>query len=67
MKKWEYKIIDSRLLPGGGTFKGKDRDLVDMYFAKLGREGWEVVTLDFKELQKGFEFTGLAKRELQED
>lgn len=67
MKKWEYLLLDSRRLPGGGKFKGKDRDLVEMYFHKLGREGWEVISIDFRAIQKGYEFSGLAKRELIEE
>ncbi len=62
MNKWEYLILDSRELPGGGKFKGKEKDIIDMYFAKIGREGWEIVTIDFREVQRGYEFVGLAKR-----
>ena len=64
MRQWEYKILDSRLLPGGGKFKGKEKDIVDMFLTKLGRDGWEIVSIDFREIHKGYEFTGIAKREL---
>ena len=63
MKKWEYMIVDSKDVPGGGVFKGKDRSEVDTYLNQLGQEGWEIVNLDFLELGNRFEFTGVAKRE----
>ncbi len=62
MIKWEYKIVDSKHLSGGGAFKGKDREVVESYLNQLGEEGWEIVDLHFKEIQRGFEFSGLAKR-----
>lgn len=64
MKKWAYKVVDSRDLEGGGVFKGKDREVVEAYLNQLGQEGWEIVDLNFRELQKGFEFSGIAKKEL---
>ncbi len=67
MKQWEYKILDSRLLPGGGKFKGKEKDLVEIYLAKLGKEGWEIISIDFREISRGFEFAGLAKREITKE
>ena len=63
MKKWEYKIVDSKDVAGGGIFRGKDRLEVDKYLNSLGEEGWEVVSLDFRELENRFDFTGVAKRE----
>jgi len=67
MQKWEYKILDSRLLPGGGKFKGKDKDVVEMYLSKLGRDGWEIISLEFREVQRGYEFAGVAKKGLNLD
>ncbi|MBN1854936.1 MAG: DUF4177 domain-containing protein [Pirellulales bacterium] len=46
MKKWEYKIVDSKDVAGGGIFKGKDRSEVDKYLNDLGEKGWEIVNLD---------------------
>ncbi len=63
MRKWEYRIVDSKDVVGGGIFKGKDRTEVDKYLNILGEEGWEIVNLDFRELETRFEFTGVAKRE----
>ena len=63
MKKWEYMIVDSKDVPGGGVFKGKDRSQVDKYLNQLGQEGWEIVNLDFRELESRLEFTGVAKRD----
>ena len=63
MKKWEYKVVDSSDIPGGGIFRGKDRSDVEEYLNSLGREGWELVNVDFRELEHRFDFTGVAKKE----
>ena len=62
MSTWEYMIIDSKDIAGGGIFKGKDRSEVDQYLNKLGADGWEIINLDFRELEHRFDFTGVAKR-----
>ena len=62
MAKWEYKIIDSRDVPGNGLFKGRDRGELEEYLRKLGEDGWEIVNVDFNELEGGLEFLGVAKR-----
>ncbi len=62
MAKWEYKIVDSRDVPGGGLFAGKDRAAIEQYLCRLGDEGWEIVNVDFNELEGGMEFLGIAKR-----
>ena len=66
-KKWQYKIIDSKDVSGGGVFKGKDRSEIERYLNKLGLEGWEIVNIDFNELQNRFDFTGVAKRCIKEE
>ncbi len=63
MKKWEYKLLDSRDLDGGGMLKGKSREVVEAYFNQLGQAGWEIIDLNFREIAKGFEFSGVARRE----
>ena len=62
MIQWEYPVIDSRFFPCGGKFKGKEKDIVDMYFTIIGHEVWEVISLDFRDVQRGYEFVGLAER-----
>ena len=42
MKNWEYKMIDTKEVPGGGIFKGKSRKAVEAYLNKLGQQGWEI-------------------------
>ena len=64
MKEWEYKIVDSKDVPGGGIFKGKDRTAVEIHLNNLGKEGWEIINLDFRELEGRLEFSGVAKREI---
>lgn len=63
MKKWEYIVLDSKDIPRAGILKGRDRSGVEKYLNNLGREGWELVNIDFRELESRFEFTGVAKRE----
>ena len=63
MKKWEYRIIDSKDVPGGGIFKGKERGKIEEYLNSLGEEGWEIVNIDSLELEGRTSFVGIAKRE----
>ena len=63
MRTWEYMILDSRDVPSGGIFSEKDRAEIDQYLNDLGQQGWEVVNLDFRELERRMEFIGVAKRE----
>jgi len=63
VKKFEYKIIDSRDVSSAGLFKGRKREDVEAYLTSLGAEGWEIINLDFRELEGGLEFAGIAKRE----
>ncbi len=65
LKQWEYRLIDSRDVPRGEKFEGKDRHDVEVYLNKLGREGWEIVNVDFRDIDERFEFSGVAKRELK--
>ena len=67
MKKIEYKIIDSNDVASGGLFKGRKREDLEKYLASLGAEGWEIINLDFRELEGGLGFAGIAKREIQWD
>ena len=65
MRAWEYLLIDSQDVPSGGLFRGRDRSELEKHLNSLGREGWEIVNLDFRELEGRLEFTGVAKRELR--
>ena len=62
-KKWEYKIIDSQDVDSGGVFKGRQRADVEAYLCELGRAGWEIFDLTFRQLEGRFEFSGVAKKE----
>ncbi|MCK4715168.1 MAG: DUF4177 domain-containing protein [Candidatus Marinimicrobia bacterium] len=64
MKKWEYKIIDSMRIPGG-IFRGKKFDEVDKYLNEIGKEGWEIINLDFNDVTGQMDFVGVARRELK--
>jgi len=64
MKKWEYKIIDSMRIPGG-IFRGKKFDEIEKYLNEIGKEGWEVINLDFNDVTGQMDFVGVAKLELK--
>lgn len=63
MKKFEYKIIDTRDVATVGMFKGRKREDIEEYLNSLGSEGWELVNVDFRELEGGLEFAGIMKKE----
>ena len=65
MKKWEYKIIDSKDVSREGIFKGRTREKIEQYLNALGEEGWEIVNIDSFELESRTSFVGIAKREKQ--
>ena len=64
MKKFEYKIIDTRDVESAGLFKGRKREDVEAYLSSLGALGWELVNVDFRELEGGLEFAGVMKRDV---
>ncbi len=64
MKKFEYKIVDSKDVETAGLFKGRKREDVENYLNALGNEGWELVNVDFRELEGGLEFAGVMKKEV---
>ena len=65
MKKWEYKIIDTKDVPGGGILQGKSREAIEDYLNNLGGQGWEIVNLDALEWQgHHLTFLGVAKRDI---
>ena len=64
--KWEYKLISTKDLPGGGMlgFKERERQPIEAYLNQLGEEGWEIVGIDFKDaLDSPSFFQALARRE----
>ena len=63
MPKWEYLVLDSLDLEKRKTIAGPRRDDVEKYLNVLGSRGWEIVNLDFRELEARGSFTGVAKRE----
>jgi len=67
MDRWEYKLLDSKILPEEekGTFKQSEVTLAEAetYLNKLGEEGWEIIDIDFDFLIHDTEaFAGAAKR-----
>ncbi|MGI9597358.1 MAG: DUF4177 domain-containing protein [Acidimicrobiales bacterium] len=59
---WEYKFIDSQDVARTSTFKSKSTEDIEAYFNALGREGWEIVALDFSDMKTVF--YGVAKRRI---
>jgi len=65
MKKWEYLIVDAKNVDGGNLFKGKTLDDVQDYMNELGKNGWEIINIQFRENSLSrMDFSGVAKREL---
>ncbi|MAE64212.1 MAG: hypothetical protein CMJ18_08040 [Phycisphaeraceae bacterium] len=62
MKRWEYRIIDSKDA-SGGVFRGPDRQKLEDHLNALGDEGWEIVGVDFLELDNRHSFLAIARRE----
>lgn len=63
-RRWEYKLISTNDVPGGGILGIKDRDAVEAYLNQLGNEGWEIVGIDFTDTaQSPSFFQALARRE----
>ncbi|MCK4871634.1 MAG: DUF4177 domain-containing protein [Phycisphaerales bacterium] len=67
MDKWEYKLLDSKILPEAekGIFKQPKVTLeeAETYLNKLGEEGWEIIDIDFDFLLHNTgAFVGVAKR-----
>lgn len=63
MRKWEYRFLDSMDIEEGGFLAVKSRDAVEAYLNRIGDEGWEVINLDFVEIEGRTSFVGVAKRE----
>lgn len=63
MKKYQYKVIDTNDVASAGLFKGRKREDVEAYLTSLGAQGWELVNVDFRELEGGLEFAGIMKKE----
>ena len=64
MKKWEYKVVDSKDVPRAGVLKGRDRAAIESYLNRFGADGWELVNMDLLQLEGRTDFVGWAKREL---
>lgn len=64
MPKFQYKIIDTRDVESAGIFKGRKREDIEAYLNALGADGWELVNVDFRELEGGSEFGGVMKKEI---
>ena len=65
-RKWEYKLLSTKDLPGGGMLqmKEREREAVEAYLNRLGDDGWEIVGIDFTDaLGSASFFQALARRE----
>lgn len=65
MKRWEYRVIDSRQIPGSSLFRGKKAEETEKYLNRMGQEGWEIINLDFNDMAGQVDFVGIAKRECE--
>lgn len=63
-RRWEYKLISTHDVQGGGFFGIKERETVEQYLNELGAEGWEIVGIDFTDAAGSPSFfQALARRE----
>ena len=66
-RRWEYKLLSTKDLPGGGMLgmKEREREAIEAYLNQLGDQGWEIVGIDFIEAMGSPSFfQALARREL---
>jgi hypothetical protein len=63
VRQWEYKLIDSNDVKRDGLFKGRSRESIERYLDEIGAAGWEIINVDFRELESRSSFTAIAKRE----
>ena len=63
-KQWEYRIVSSHEIDDTNWDGEYTLEEVNAYLNKLGKEGWEIVNLDMTEIEKLYNFFGVAKREV---
>lgn len=65
MPKWEYRILDSHELEGEGVYSDNiNRKVIEEYLNRIGKQGWEIISIDVIENAQRINFVGVAKREL---
>lgn len=63
MQNWEYKFLSTADLEKRGfLLKRVEPAEVEKYLNSLGREGWEIINLDFIDTTAFIDFRGIAKR-----
>jgi hypothetical protein len=67
MKTWEYRFLDSMDIEEGGFLAVKSREAIEAYLNAVGADGWEIINLDFVEIEGRTSFVGVAKREIDGD
>lgn len=63
MTTWEYKILDAKDIETARRRKGPTTAEAESFLNSLGADGWEIMHLDGRELERRMSFTGVAKRE----
>jgi hypothetical protein len=66
-RQWEYKLFESKDADVAGLDRRGKRTRLQQYLTSLGREGWEIINIDFHDLNIGMSFVGVAKRPLTEE
>lgn len=61
---WEYKLFESKDADLSGLSRRAKRTKLQAYLSGLGSEGWEIVNIDFHDLNIGLSFVGVAKRRI---
>ena len=59
---WQYKVIDSKDIEGARRLRAPSPQDAESFLNEIGAEGWEIINLDWRELEGRMSFTGVAKR-----
>lgn len=64
-KQWEYRVVTSHEIEDKDWDGEYSVEEVTAYLNQLGEEGWEIINLDLTEVEKRYNFFGVAKREIK--
>lgn len=62
MTTWQYRLINSKDIPAESRMRGPSQAEVEQFLNGIGAEGWEIVNLDWRDLEGRMAFMGVAKR-----
>lgn len=54
--------MDSNDIPGKGLFRLRNRQALEDYLNDIGADGWEIISMDWYELEGRNSFVAVAKK-----